>query len=180
MYETILINGIVKESVVDGPGLRYTIFTQGCKHNCDDCHNPQTHDLNGGYEKSIQDIVLDVTSNPMLDGITFSGGEPLLHYNELFELSQRLKFMKPKLNIILYTGFTYEELLNRMKVIKHIKEFIEMCDFIVDGRFIKNQQSDGLKFKGSANQNVYAIHKFRNDLENPIIDNNWETYNELK
>ncbi|MDD6278759.1 MAG: 4Fe-4S cluster-binding domain-containing protein, partial [Oscillospiraceae bacterium] len=70
------IAGIVQDSIVDGPGFRFTLFTQGCPHNCEGCHNPQTHDYGGGTEMSTAEIIKKLLTNPLTDGITFSGGEP--------------------------------------------------------------------------------------------------------
>lgn len=88
---TLRIAGIEYESIVDGPGMRNTVFTQGCKHNCKGCHNPQTHDLNGGYEISLSEIYDKITDNPLVTGITLSGGDPILQYKKLIPLVQELK-----------------------------------------------------------------------------------------
>ena len=74
----IRMSGVVEESIVDGPGIRYTVFVQGCPHHCEGCHNPQTHDFNGGYEDDTDNIYSKIMENPLIDGVTFSGGEPLL------------------------------------------------------------------------------------------------------
>jgi len=174
------ISGIMKESIVDGPGLRYTIFTQGCENNCEGCHNPQTHQPKDGVMKTLKDLIFGISDNTRIDGITFSGGEPILQYEVIFELINIMRPWNPKLNYILYTGYTYDELLTRIQEEKDLAELLNSVDFIVDGRFENNNVSDDLKFRGSSNQNVYAVHKFRYDLTNPVIDNNWETYSELK
>lgn len=179
----IHISGIIKESVVDGPGLRYTIFTQGCKHKCEGCHNPETHSMDGGSEKPLKDILIEVASNPKLDGITYSGGEPLLWWDELLELTYLLKSLNPKLNFILYTGYTWDQILgftDRQDPKGSLRALLEMIDFIVDGRFEKDNTSPDLKFKGSSNQTVYAIHKDCGNLQSPYVDNNWDTYSEIK
>ena len=79
MEDTLRISGIIDESIVDGKGLRYTIFTQGCPHHCEGCHNPDTHDFEGGTEKEITAIYEEICSNPLLSGVTFSGGEPFVN-----------------------------------------------------------------------------------------------------
>lgn len=87
----IRIAGISKESLVDGPGIRYVIFAQGCLHNCIGCHNPSTHPLDGGYLVDINEIYNDIISNKFIDGVTFSGGEPFLQVNEFTEIAKKLK-----------------------------------------------------------------------------------------
>ena len=125
----IRLFGTVDDSIVDGPGLRYTIFTQGCFHNCSGCHNPKSHDINGGYLKDIQDILSEITANPLLDGITLSGGEPMLQVKPLIEICKEVKAMG--LNIVVYSGFTYEEILKDAKK----KELLQLCDMLIDGKF---------------------------------------------
>ncbi|MDR2899822.1 MAG: radical SAM protein, partial [Clostridiales bacterium] len=107
----IRISGIVNDSAVDGPGLRLTVFAQGCKHGCYGCHNPQTHDLNGGYFIDTGEIVDKIRKNPLLDGVTFSGGEPFLQVKEFTQLAQSIRQTGLKLNIMAYTGYTWEELI---------------------------------------------------------------------
>ena len=82
----IKVSGIIKESIVDGPGIRYTVFVQGCPHHCEGCHNPQTHPFEGGTEKSVEEIFEDIKKNPLLSGVTFSGGEPFCQACELAKL----------------------------------------------------------------------------------------------
>ena len=77
MKDTIRIAGVVRESIVDGPGLRFAVFTQGCAHHCPECHNPETWDFSGGYECEIEKIIKAMEENPLLDGITMSGGDPM-------------------------------------------------------------------------------------------------------
>ncbi|MCI9640020.1 MAG: 4Fe-4S cluster-binding domain-containing protein [Emergencia sp.] len=75
--QTLRIAGVVKESIVDGPGIRFVVFSQGCPHHCPGCHNAVTHDFEGGYDCSIERILAEIDANPLLDGVTFSGGEPV-------------------------------------------------------------------------------------------------------
>ena len=84
------ISGIVEESIVDGPGLRYVVFTQGCPHHCPGCHNPQTHYFDGGEFRDTDDILRQFMENPLLSGITFSGGEPLLQQEFATALARSL------------------------------------------------------------------------------------------
>lgn len=164
----IRLFGTVDDSIVDGPGLRYTIFTQGCFHNCGGCHNPKSHDINGGYLKDIQDILSEITANPLLDGITLSGGEPMLQVKPLVEICKEVKAMG--LNIVVYSGFTYEEILKDAKK----KELLQLCDMLIDGKFEQDKKSLALLYRGSANQrliNVQESLKQGKVIEYQIIDN---------
>ena len=82
------IAGIIKESIVDGPGIRLVVFAQGCKHHCPGCHNPETHSFTGGKLVSIASIMEMVKSNPLLDGLSFSGGEPFEQAKMFAELAK--------------------------------------------------------------------------------------------
>ncbi|WP_312095419.1 anaerobic ribonucleoside-triphosphate reductase activating protein [Niallia sp.] len=140
---------IVEDSIVDGPGLRTTIFLAGCSHYCRGCHNPESWRINGGMEMSIDEIMSKVNSNP-LNEITFSGGEPMLQITELIQLAQKCK--QENKNIWCYTGFLWEELM-----IKYKDEFTQLSmylDVLVDGRFMMEQRDLSLLFKGSKNQRV--------------------------
>ena len=149
----IRICGIENDSIVDGPGIRLTVFAQGCVHNCKDCHNPQSHDINGGYLISAEEILNKIKSNPLLDGVTFSGGEPFLQPEAFYFLAKEIH--KLGLDIIAYTGYTYEELLSDEKMSLLLFE----CDLIVDGRFEADKKSVDLQFKGSSNQRVIDVKK---------------------
>ena len=106
----IRLFGIANDSIVDGPGLRYTIFTQGCYHKCSGCHNPKSHDMNGGYLKDINEIIAEIDENQLLDGITLSGGEPMLQIEPLIEifffikslLSKNINIFKTAIRLELY------------------------------------------------------------------------------
>ena len=109
----IKIAGVVNDSIVDGEGFRFTIFTQGCYHNCPQCHNPQTHDVNGGHEVDTDDLLSQICENPLLNGVTFSGGEPFLQAKPLAQLAKEVH--KRGLNITTFTGYTLEQLQKIMK-----------------------------------------------------------------
>lgn len=151
----IKLCGVVNDSIVDGPGLRYTIFTQGCPHHCPGCHNPQSWDVNGGYEEDIEKIVQDILKNPLLDGVTLSGGEPFLQCQSLIILLRQLK-MYSSLHIMIYSGFTFEEILQQGK---QAMSLLMLCDTLVDGRFIQSLRSLELIYKGSSNQRIIDIQK---------------------
>lgn len=149
------IAGIIKESVVDGPGIRYVIFTQGCPHNCPGCHNPETHDTHGGYEMDTKDIICDIKSSIFLNGITFSGGEPFLQAERLSIIAESIKSLG--LSIVTYTGYTFEELLKDSDY--HINKLLNLTDILVDGKFILDEKDISLKFRGSKNQRLIDVKK---------------------
>lgn len=153
----IRLSGIVSESIVDGPGLRYVIFTQGCVHRCKGCHNPQTHDINGGYLENSETILKEIKSNPLLSGITFSGGEPFLQPEICAHLAREIK--KLGHNIYTYSGFTFEELLEMGKSNPSVFAFLALTDVLIDGKFEEEKHHYLLKFKGSENQRVIDVQK---------------------
>ena len=159
-FTTIRISGIVEESIVDGPGIRLVVFTQGCNHNCPECHNPHTHDFNGGYEIDIDEIIELVKNNPLLDGITLSGGEPFDQAESCSNLADLIKSMG--LNVITYTGYTYEVLTQNINYMK----LLEKTDLLIDGRFDIAKKDLTLDFRGSSNQRIIDTIK---SLENNNI-----------
>ena len=150
------IAGTVNDSIVDGPGIRFSIFVQGCPHNCEGCHNPQTHDFNGGAIFTTEELLDKVKGNPLLDGVTFSGGEPFCQAEVLAKLGKEIKALG--LNIITYTGYTFEQLYeNRNK--NHWGELLEVTDYLIDGPFILSQKDWEIKFRGSSNQRYIDCQK---------------------
>lgn len=158
-FDTIRIAGVVRESIVDGPGLRLAVFCQGCPHGCKDCHNPDTHDFGGGYDCEISKIAEAVKANPLLDGVTFSGGEPFCQPAAFCSLAAALKEARPDLNLMAYSGYTYEE-LTEMKDMD-VDELLSRIDLLVDGRFIAEQKDLTLLFRGSSNQRVIDMNLTR-------------------
>lgn len=154
------IAGFAEDSIVDGPGIRFTVFTQGCPHGCSGCHNPQTHDFNGGSITDTDEIYKRVTANPMLDGITLSGGEPFCQCRPLAELAGKIHgFKENTLNVIAYTGYTFEYLIENSNEENGYMELLKEVDYLIDGRFILEQKSLELKFRGSANQRFIDVKK---------------------
>lgn len=153
----IKLAGVVSESIVDGPGIRFTIFVQGCPHKCEGCHNPETHDFDGGKTADTDRIFEKITENPLLQGVTFSGGEPFCQAEPLAELAYRLK--KEKMHIISYSGFTFEKLLEMSEKDINIRKLLENIDILVDGPFILLQRSLELRFRGSKNQRIIDVGK---------------------
>ncbi len=143
------IAGTVNDSIVDGPGIRFTIFTQGCPHNCPGCHNPQTHDLNGGDLVDTAELLEKIKKNPLLDGVTFSGGEPFCQAEALAELGRSIKALG--LDIVTYTGYLFEELYERRQE-NAWNDLLSVTDILIDGPFIQEQRDWEIKFRGSRNQ----------------------------
>lgn len=151
----IRIAGTVNDSIVDGPGFRFTIFTQGCPHRCKGCHNPHTHDFNGGEIQDTQEILKKIFTNPLLDGVTFSGGDPFCQAKPLVEIAKAVK--EKGLNVITYTGYTFEELTAGANEENGWRELLELTDYLVDGRFILEKRSLALHFRGSSNQRIINV-----------------------
>lgn len=150
------IAGTVNDSIVDGEGIRFTVFTQGCPHHCEGCHNPQTHDFDGGEIIESDEIIEKIKKNPLLDGVTFSGGEPFCQAEALADMGRKIKALG--LNIVTYTGYTFEELYeNREKC--HWNELLAVTDILIDGKFILSKRDWNLKFRGSSNQRYIDCQK---------------------
>ena len=151
----ISLSGVTGDSIVDGPGLRLTIFTQGCLHHCPGCHNPQTHDPEGGSWADTEDILAAAAENPLLDGITLSGGDPFLQPVPCLALAEGAH--KIGLNVWTYTGYTWEALLeeNDAEKLALLKE----TDVLVDGPFLLAERSLELRFCGSRNQRLIDVKK---------------------
>lgn len=148
------VAGIIEESIVDGPGIRLVVFTQGCKHNCIGCHNPETHSFTGGKLIDIDSIVHMVKSNPLLDGITLSGGEPFEQVKECAILAKKVKELG--LSVVTYTGYTFEEILKD----RNLRELLKYTDILIDGKFDIRKKSLILKFRGSTNQRIIDVKKY--------------------
>lgn len=150
------IAGTVNDSIVDGNGIRFTIFTQGCPHHCEGCHNPQTHDFNGGKIISTDEILNKIKQNPLLDGVTFSGGEPFCQAHELALLGKKIKSLG--LNLTVYTGYTFEKLYSEREN-NCWGELLYVTDILIDGPFIINLKNWNIKFRGSSNQRYIDCKK---------------------
>ena len=151
----IRIAGTVSESIVDGPGFRYTVFVQGCPHGCPGCHNPQTHDFGGGRLIDTDDLFEECIEDPLNRGVTFSGGEPFCQAAALYGLGTRIKARG--LSLWCYSGWTFEELLEKSKREDDVRRLLTIVDVLVDGRFIEDQKSLSLSFRGSGNQRLIDV-----------------------
>ena len=153
IFLQIRLSGTVNDSIVDGPGLRFTVFTQGCPHHCPGCHNPHTHDPLGGHDADTREVIRDMLKNPLLSGVTLSGGEPMEQPLPCLEIARAAH--ENRLNVWLYTGYTWDALLekndpDRMALIRE-------CDVIVEGPFILSQRSLELRYCGSKNQRLVDV-----------------------
>ena len=153
MSKPIRLAGVVRESIVDGPGIRFTVFVQGCPHHCEGCHNPETNDFSGGYEFAPEKILAEIKKNPLLDGVTFSGGEPLCQAKALLPLAQEIK--KLGLNLFIYTGSIFEKLIEEQD--PDVMALLQEGDFLVDGPFVLAQRDLTLLFRGSQNQRILDL-----------------------
>ena len=153
----IRLAGTVNDSIVDGEGIRFVIFVQGCVHNCPGCHNPQTHDFTQGYETDTDELLEKIKANPLLDGVTFSGGEPFCQPAPLCEIAKGVK--KLGLNVVCYSGYTFEELIELSKDDRDIKNLLYLTDILIDGRFVLEKRNLLLKFRGSDNQRIIDVKR---------------------
>ena len=151
--------GINSESVVDGDGIRLTIFGQGCPHHCEGCHNPTTWAFDGGDETPVDDVIRKVKENPLLSGVTFSGGEPFVHAHDFYEIAKAVHEMG--LDVWSYSGYTLEELQKMATSNEDVNNFLNEIDVLVDGKFILAQRDLSLRFRGSSNQRIIDMKTTR-------------------
>lgn len=149
--------GVIRESIVDGPGWRLVVFVQGCPHHCPGCQNPQTHDFDGGYETTVGNIVNAVKENKLLSGITLSGGEPFTQAKALTVLAKEIRALG--LDVMSFSGWTYEELIRGANSSNGWLELLEELSYLIDGKFIISEKSLELKFRGSKNQRIVDVRK---------------------
>jgi anaerobic ribonucleoside-triphosphate reductase activating protein len=147
--------GVVRESIVDGPGIRMTVFVQGCPHHCKGCHNQHTWDFDGGYDSSVERVLEEAAKDKLLCGVTLSGGEPFTQAKSLTVLAERAH--KMGLNVFCYTGYTFEQLQAQFGTHPEYRELLEQCDWLVDGRFVEEEMSLMLHFRGSRNQRILNV-----------------------
>ncbi len=147
----IRIAGLVEESIVDGPGFRFAVFTQGCPHHCPGCHNPQTHDFAGGRDEDTSAIIEKFRKNPLLDGITLTGGDPLCQPEACLELARAAH--EAGLNVWAYTGYLYEQALENPAM----RALLEEVDVLIDGPFLLAERTLSLRFRGSKNQRAIDV-----------------------
>lgn len=144
--------GIVEDSIVDGPGLRLTLFTQGCPHDCPGCHNPETHPMRGGSPHTLEALAARYAENPLLAGVTFSGGEPFLQAAPLAALAVRIHALGG--SVITYTGYIFEDLAVRAQGDAGIAALLDATDLLIDGPYIAALRSLDIAWRGSSNQRL--------------------------
>ena len=145
------IAGLTQDSIVDGPGIRFTVFVQGCGRRCPGCQNPQTHDPAGGREMAPEEVIRAMRSNPLTDGLTLSGGEPFEQAADCLSLAKAAH--ESGLNVWSYSGFTYEQLLSDPEKAALLREL----DVLVDGPFLLQERTLALPWRGSRNQRVIDV-----------------------
>ena len=148
------LSGIVSDSIVDGPGIRTTIFCQGCPHHCEGCHNPETWDFGCGTTVPVEDLVDVVKANPLCRGVTFSGGEPFAQAAGFAKLARLLK--EKGYEVASYSGYTFEELLEGSD---DQKALLAAIDILIDGPFVLAERSLEIAFRGSRNQRILDVQK---------------------
>ena len=148
------LSGIVTDSIVDGPGIRTTVFSQGCPHHCWGCHNPETWAFGCGAKLPVEEVARIAQSNPLSRGVTFSGGEPFAQPEGFAKLAKLLK--DAGLEVASYSGYTFEQLLRGTE---QQRQLLESIDVLIDGPFVLEQKSLELSFRGSRNQRILDVPK---------------------
>ena len=166
--DSLRLAGVIRESIVDGPGFRFAIFCQGCPHCCPECHNPDTWDFNGGRDTSFEKILNAIDQNPLLQGVTFSGGEPFCQAAAFAALADEIK--SRNLDIVTFTGYTLEQLREMAKENPAVGDLLDKTDLLIDGPFIKEEKDLTLQFRGSRNQRIIDM-KATGNAEIPVL---WE------
>lgn len=150
---TVKIAGVVAESIVDGPGIRYTVFTQGCPFHCKGCHNPQSQPLKGGVDVKLRVLYDEIKKNPLITGVTFSGGEPFIQPGPLTVFAKILR--AEGYSLWSYSGFTFDKLVSD----DNRRALLEQLDVVVDGPFVQSKASLDIDFRGSSNQRIIDVQK---------------------
>lgn len=158
---TIRLYGMVNDSIVDGPGYRFSVFTQGCPHHCEGCHNPESHDPEGGTLYTLDEVEKRFSANPLLSGITLSGGEPFMQPAACAELARRAH--AKGLDVWTYTGSNLEQ--HQQSDDPAVHALLNETDVLVDGPFILAQRSLELLYCGSKNQRIIDMNKTRQQGE---------------
>ena len=149
------IAGVVEDSIVDGPGLRFVVFTQGCNFRCVGCHNPETWDMAGGYFASPAELAEQIRANPLTDGLTLSGGEPFEQPARCAELAEMVR--ADGLDVWVFSGFLFEELYLSSQTEPSVLAFLKQIDVLVDGLYVESERTLSLKWRQSRNQRVIDV-----------------------
>ena len=146
---------MIQDSIVDGPGFRFVLFAQGCEQHCEGCHNPDSLDPGGGMEISVEEIIREMLSNPLTDGLTLSGGEPFLQASQCARIAAAAR--ERGLNVWAYTGYRFERLIEDAAAHPEYMELLQLTDVLIDGEFILSLRSLTLRWRGSRNQRVIDV-----------------------
>lgn len=144
---------VLHDTTVDGPGFRTSIYCAGCRHKCPGCHNPQSWAFGAGTDRTPDDLLREVMSDPFAD-VTFSGGDPLYQAEGFTELAKRIKTESQK-TIWCYTGFLFEHLLKD----EAARQLLQYVDVLVDGPYVEALRDEDLLFRGSSNQRLIDVPK---------------------
>ena len=153
--ETLVVGGIEPESIVDGPGFRYTVFVQGCNFRCPGCHNPQLQTCSGGRRIAVGEILDAIRENPLLDGLTLSGGDPFVQAAACAVLAEEVRGLG--LSVFAYTGYTFEALWQAED--PAWRRLLMAVDVLVDGPFVRELRDIDLRFRGSSNQRLIDLRR---------------------
>ncbi|MFT8889241.1 MAG: anaerobic ribonucleoside-triphosphate reductase activating protein [Ethanoligenens sp.] len=155
MSTPLQLAGVIRESIVDGPGIRFVVFAQGCPHHCVGCQNAQTWPFTGGNDTLPEKVVASMQENPLLAGLTLSGGEPFCQCAAMADLAAQAK--QAGYSVWVYTGYTWEELIARVPSEPDVMRLLCSLDVLVDGRFEQDKRSYNLRYKGSSNQRLLDV-----------------------
>ena len=161
---SLRVAGVIEESIVDGPGIRFVLFLQGCRLRCSGCQNPQTWDFDGGTLVPSDEVLARIRENPLVHGVTFSGGEPFEQAEALLPLAKELKAQG--YHLMAFSGFTLEQLVQKPEC----RALLEQLDLLVDGPFIEAQKSLDLRFRGSRNQRILNMPSTRENGWKAVLD----------
>lgn len=153
---TVRIAGSKPHSAVNGPGVRYVLFMQGCHHHCPGCQNPETHDLLGGTEFTIEEVLAEIRSTRYLDGVTLSGGDPFAQPEACYELAKAIR--EAGLNLWVYSGWTFAQIIEG-KAGDKAKEILPYIDVLVDGPYVESLRSEEVIWRGSSNQMLVDVQE---------------------
>ena len=166
--ELIRLSGIAYESLVNGPGMRRVLYSQGCKHNCVGCFNEDTHSFVGGELRNMDEIVDSIRNNPMLRGVTFSGGDPLEQAKKFSFIAKEVK--KSGISVWCYTGYTFEYILEHKNGQNGWNELLKYLDVLVDGKFEEDKKDPRIKYRGSLNQRIIDVQDSLNSGDIKVLN----------
>jgi anaerobic ribonucleoside-triphosphate reductase activating protein len=161
MPQSVRLAGIIEDSVVDGPGVRFVVFAQGCPHGCEGCHNPEAWDFGGGFMADIRKTAEKIIKS-RAKKLTFSGGEPFCQARELARLARLVESEGRGVEIITYTGYLYEKLLEMAEADAGVAELLAVTNFLVDGKFEKDKKTLDWFYRGSSNQRIFDVTCYPN------------------